>query len=231
MKKLLFTLCAAMVIFSGCTSSNQFKVTLNLDNADNQTVYLTKNAGQQETILDSAVIVGKNAVLTAPNDDPQTLYYLKFDLNKKSCNMDGNCGEAFPIFTENQNTTITGDRQDYPNWKVEGCPVMNVFNDYRETMLPMENQMMSLFEESQEASFAGDTIRGAEIMEQVFAMMNEYNSKRYDYYKSHGDSYLIQFMVDEEKTQIEPDVLIEIANSFTTESIYSKSVKEYIKGL
>lgn len=231
MKKLLFAIFAALVIFSGCEKNNRFTVTLNLENADNHSVYLTKYADKQEVILDSAVFAGTNAVLTAPFDDPQTVYYLKFDLNTKSCSLDGTCGEAFPFFTENQNTTISGDRVAFSTWTVKGCPIMDEWEAYRESLLPMENQMMALFEEGEEASFAGDSDRSDEIMEQVYDMMEEYNNKRYDYYKSHGDSYLTHYMVDEEKRQMEPDVLKEIANGFTTESIYSKRIKEYIEGL
>ena len=231
MKKLPFAIVAALVILCGCEKNNRFTVTLNLDNANNQTVYLTKNVDFQEVVLDSAVFAGTNAVLTAPFDNPQTAYYLKFDLNTKSCSIDGTCGEAFAFFTENQNTIITGDREAYPNWTVKGCPVMDEWMAYRESFLPMENQVMELFNEGHEAAMAGDSIRGTEILEQVFALMAEYDNKQLDYFKSHGDSYLTHFMVDQEKEALGPDVLKEIAEGFTTESMYSKRVKEYIEGL
>lgn len=77
MKKVLFALFAAILVLCSCNHSKQFKVTLNLDNADDQTVYLCKNIEDNiDAVIDSAVISGKTAVLTVPNDDPQTLYLI-----------------------------------------------------------------------------------------------------------------------------------------------------------
>ena len=229
MKKLLFTLLAAMVIFSGCDKSNQFKVTLNLDNADKHSVFLSKFVDGKEMIIDSAVFAGTKAVLTAPCDDPQIAYYIKFDLNDKNYSTNGSCGEAFPFFTENQNTTISGDFEAFPHWTVKGCPVMDEWSAYRESFLPMENQMMELYNEAGEVAMAGDTVKGGEMMEQLFDMMDEYNNNRVDYYKSHGDSYLTHFMVDQEKEQLDMEVVKEIASGFTTESMYSKSINDYLE--
>lgn len=228
MKKLLFALLAAMVIFSGCDKSNQFKVTLNLDNADKHSVFISKYVDGKETIIDSAVFAGTKVELTAPYDDPQTAYYIKFDLNDKNCNTNGSCGEAFPVFTENQNTTISGDLEDFPNWTVKGCPVMDEWSAYRESIVPMENQMKALYDEAGEMAMAGDTVKGAEMMEQLFAMMDEYNNKRLDYLRSHGDRYLTHFMLDQEKEQLDLEVVKEIASGFTTESMYSKSINDYL---
>lgn len=221
MKKILFALFAAMLVFSGCNKSEQFKVTLNIDNADKQTVYLSKTVDGQEIIVDSAVFSGKNAVLTAPNDDPQTAYYIKFDLKER-------CGD-FAFFTENQNTTISGDLEEYPNWIVKGCPIMDEWAVYREMLLPIEEKMMAVYNESMEAVMAGDTVKATELFGQVETMMDEYNDIRLDYYKKHGDSYLTHFMLDQEKEGLELAEIKEIASGFTTESMYSKNVKEYVK--
>ena len=220
MKKILLTFFAALVIFCGCNKSNQFKVTLNLDNANNQTVYLCKTVDGKNVCVDSAVFVGQKAVLTAPNDDPQVTYFIKFD-KEEQC-------EVFRFFTENQNTTITGDREARESWVVKGCPVMDEYNAYRESLLPMERQMRELFDEGQEAVFSGDSVRGYEILEQVHTMMDEYNNKRFDYFRNHGDSYLVHSMLDQEKEEMELEEVKEIASHFTTESMYSKSVDEYI---
>ena len=64
MNKNLFIILAAMLFFFGCNKSNQFKVTLNIDDADNQSVYLFKNVDGKSVCIDSAVFAGKNAVMT-----------------------------------------------------------------------------------------------------------------------------------------------------------------------
>lgn len=220
MKKHLFTLIAAMLIITGCNKTKQFTVTLNLDNADNKTVYLSKDVDGKTVGIDTAVFAGKTAVLTAPYDDPQTSYIIQFDKNEK-------CG-SFQFFTENQNTTITGICDEKQRWTVKGCPVMDEYNAYRETFLPMEDEMMALFNEANDLAMAGDTVKGEEIMKQIYSKMDEYNNQQLDYYRSHGDSYLTHFFVDQEKEQMEYEVLKELSNSFTTESIYSKRINDYI---
>ena len=45
MKKLLLPIVAALLILCGCNKTKQFTVTLNIDNADGQTVYLNKDFG------------------------------------------------------------------------------------------------------------------------------------------------------------------------------------------
>ena len=167
-------------------------------------------------------------MLTAPFDDPQTAYYLKFAAPNSYCNLDGNCGD-FPFFTENQDMTISGAFDDLGHWTVKGCPVMDEWTAYRERFLPMEDEIMDLFDQANEVAMSGDTVKGQELMGQVYAMMDDYNNQCLDYYKSHGDSYLTHFMVDQEKVMLDFEDLKEIANSFTTESMYSKNVKDYIE--
>lgn len=220
MKKLLFALVAAMLVFSGCNKTNPFKVTLNLDNADNQTVYLCKTVDGKTVCIDTAVFAGNTAVLTAPQDEPQIPYRIEFKL-------DETCG-SFPFFTENQHTTITGDRNEPQKWVVKGCPAMNEYMAYRETFMPQEDQMMSRFKEMNEAFFAGDTLKAAELQAQVESQMEDYNNSRLDYFKSHGSSYITHFMVDQEKEQLDLDEVKEIVNGFTTESMFSKSIKDYL---
>ena len=69
--KAFFPIVAVMSFFCGCTKNNQFEVTLNLDNADGQAVYLCKTVNGDNVVVDSAVVSDGKAVLTAPYDDPQ----------------------------------------------------------------------------------------------------------------------------------------------------------------
>lgn len=223
MKKLILSLLAALIICSGC-NSKQFQVTLNFENAaeDEQKVYLLKIVDNKEVVIDSALFVGEKVVLTAPNDDPQTAYYLVFEKSDK-------CG-VFPFFTENQNTTISGHLEDYPDWTVKGCPVMDEWAAYRESLMSMEEQMKALYNEWMMAVYMqGDTIRAAEIEEAFNIQMEEYNNKSLDYIRNHPDSYLAHFILDQEKEGLDFEVVKEIASGFTTESMYSKKIKDYIE--
>lgn len=220
MKKLLSLLFVAAFILGSCTKTNQFKVTLNIDNADQQTVYLFKTIENKDVCIDSAVFAGKTAELKADFDDPQIAYLIKFEKM-------ADCGR-FPFFTENQNTIITGDRNEMQRWAVKGCPAMDEYNNYRNTFLPLEDKLMALFNEANEVSMAGDTAKGQEIMVQVHAMLDEYNNQRLDYFRNHGDSYLTHYFVYDMKEELEVEVVKELASHFTTESIYSKKINDYL---
>lgn len=221
MKKTILFLFVAMMVITGCNNSNQFKVKLNLDNADKKTVYLYKTVDGNTICIDTAVFAGKTAVLTAPNDDPHLAYFLIFDQRE-------DCGN-FSFFTENQNTTISGDIDDMQHWTVKGCPIMEEWNAYRESFLPFEEQIMSLFNESNDVFLAGDSVKAAELYAQFEAKMKTYDEMRMDYLRSHPDSYLTHFMLDQEKERLDFETVKEISGGFTTESIYSKSIQKFLE--
>lgn len=221
MKKLLFTLIAAVLILGGCNKSEQFKVNLNLDNADQQTVYLYKVVDGTGVCIDSAVFKGNNAVLTADFDEPQTTYRIQFDKTP-------NC-DQFPFFTENQNTTISGDRENMMHWTVKGCPIMDEWTAYRESLMPLEDEIMAIFEETNDLYMAGDTVQAAEVYSQFEAKMADYTNYCLDYIRNHSDSFLSHVLLDQSKEEFEIEDVKEVYEKFTFESVYSKSVKDYIE--
>lgn len=220
MKKVFLALIAVVLCLSSCNNSNQFKVTLNLDNADQQTVYLYKDVDGEQVCIDSAVFAGKQAVLKAENDDPQTAYIIRFEPTDK-------CGN-YPFFTENQNTTITGDKEAPQDWTVKGCATMNAFNAYRQELKTMEESIMAMFDESQKAYLEGDTAKSAELYAQVETAMEEYQDFRFEYIKNHADNYLFQFILLQDAEDFGYEKVKEVAENLTTESIYSKRINEYL---
>lgn len=222
MKKFFFTLVAATLILCSCNSSKQFKVTLSLDNAENQTVYLCKTIDNNDVSIDSAVIVDKTALLTADPDDPQITYIIKFDKNET-------CG-VFPFFTENQNTAIAGDRDDMPHWTVKGCPTMDTLMAYREqTMKQYEEPILAYFNEMNELAMTNDTVMVFEPDEKLQALMDAYHNHQTDFIRSHSDHYLGHYMLDVCKMDFDIEVVKALLAGFTNESIYSKNVKAYIE--
>ena len=220
MKKILVTLIAATLIFCGC-NKNQFKVTLNLDNSDNHTVYFFKDVEGIHQFIDSVAFKDNQAVLKADFDDPQTCYILKFDPTAQ-------CG-IYPIFTENQNTTITGDLQDMPHWVVEGCPTMNRVNEFhQQSLAEFEDPIMALYAEMGDAYEADDTVRAAEIDTQLQSLVDAYFDNQKEFIRNHSDSYIGHYMLYEMMRDLELDAVKELYEGFTNESMYSKRVKEYI---
>ena len=211
---------AVLFFLSGCNKAKQFTVTLNLDNADQKNVYLCKDVDGKEVCLDTAVFAGNTAELKADFDNPQTCYFIKFDPAERC--------EVFPFFTENQNTVITGDKEAREKWMAKGCAIMDDYNAYRQELLPMEESMMALFNESQEAYMSGDTVKASELFAQVNAAMEDYNNYRFDYFKNHPDTYLTHFMVLREVDDLGYEKVKELVEGFTTESMYSKRLNDYL---
>ena len=208
----------AVLFLSGC--NKQFKVTLNLDNADGQTVYLCKDVDGNDVEVDQTVFNGNQAVLKADCDDPQTCYIIKFEPGQ-------DCG-SFPFFTENQNTTITGDKDAFDQWVVKGCATMEAYNAYRAELQPIEDNLMALFHESEDAYMAGDTVRAADLYAQVEDGLEAYEEFRFNYLKNQPDNYLIHFMVLQQVDDLGYEKVKELAEGFTTESVYRQRINDYL---
>lgn len=214
---------AAILILYGCNHSKQFEVNLKLDNAEGQTVYLCKNIDDNtDAVIDSSVISDKTAVLTAPNDDPQRLYIIKFNKNDR-------CG-VYTFFTENQNTTITGNRDDMPHWTVKGCPNMDMLMAFHEESLKLyEEPIISAYREIEKACLNGDTVKAVEMTAQVQPLIKDYYNYQADFVRNHSDSYLGHYMLDDLKEVIDFELVKELAAGFTNESVYSKNVQKFIE--
>ncbi len=221
MKKLLFPIVAALLILCGCNKTNQFKVTLNLENADGQTVYLNKDLGMIETCVDSAVFAGNTAVLKADFDDPQIKYIIKYDKYDQ-------CG-VFTFLPENCDITITGDFNDIITWHAEGSQAMETLNAYKEEMRPYGDAVMAIVPDMEAAYAENDTVRGLELYWEAMARMDEYNNRCLDYIKSHPNSYVAHYLLDESKINFDPEILKEVVGTFTVESRYKKNIEIYLE--
>ena len=221
MKKLLFysaIVCTILLLFSSCKQSEKFQVTLNFENADGRTLFLCKTVEGTDVVVDSAVVSGNQAVMSVPFDDPQTLYIIKFDKNA-SC-------EIFPFFTENQNTTISGDGNDMPHWTISSCSAMNELSAFHEKSAKLyENRIMAIYAEMAQS----DSAKVEELNAQVQPIIKEYFDYQVDFIKSHSDSYIWHFMLDQMKRELDFELVKELAAGFTNESAFSKSVQEFIE--
>ncbi len=221
MKKLLFfgaIACTILLLFSGCKKSEKFQVTLNFENADGRTLFLSKSVEGTDVVVDSAVISGNQAVLSVPFDDPQRLYIIKFDKNA-SC-------EIFPFFTENQNTTISGSIDDMPHWTISGCPAMNELSAFHEKSAKLyEGRIMAVYAEMAQS----DSAKVEELNAQLQPIIKEYFDYQVDFVKSHSDSYIGHFMLNQMKQELDFELVKELAAGFTNESAFSKSVQKFIE--
>ena len=222
MKKLLLTLVAALFVLSGCNKTEQFNVKIHLDNADNATVYLHKTVDGNDVIVDSAVFMDNTAVLTADYDDPNMLYTLRFKGSEE-------CG-YYSFFSENHDITISGDRDALQYWTVKGSPIMDELEACRhKSLVQYEEPMIALFDKMLGALADDDTLKANEMNTQIEALAQERNNYYIDYIREHADSFHAQFLLDQLKEDFDADVVKELVDGFNTETVFSKSIKDYLE--
>lgn len=220
MKKHLLTIIAATLILCSCNKTNQFKVNLNLENADNYTVYLAKTIdGTQSVGVDTAVITGTTATLKADFDDEQAVYVIKFKELR----------DYLILFPDNQDVTVTGDVDEFYRINATGSETQNTYNDFNQSLLQFIEPFIALQEEMEIAYMTNDSVTYMDIYAQLEDIMDDYHAYQVDYIKNQPDSYMTHYLLDEMKTDLEFDEVKELAEGFTTESVFSKNVNEFIE--
>ena len=219
MKKHLFFLFALALGLTACNNkTDQFKVNVSLKNGNDQTIYLQKFVDNALVTIDSAVIANEMAVLTANADDPQILYSLKIKGKRGS----------MPFFTDNKDVTIVGDINNSRDVEIMGAETQTEWNAYNEAQNKFNEQIRELYAVMQQAFADNDSIAMDSLNTAGNALMEEQANYRDEYIKSHGDNFLAHYLLDESKQDYDLEALKEMMAGFTTESIYTKDLKDYI---
>ena len=220
MKKLLLPIIAALIILSGCNKSKQFKVNLNLENSDGETVALVKSLDCQNLIgVDTAVFVNNKAVLTADFDDPQAQYILIFKETKDSRH----------LFPENQDVTLTGDLEDFFHIEATGGATQNAYNDYQKVLAQYILLFTPLEAAANEAYDNDDSLKYEEVNAQMLEIWDELHNYQFDYIRNHSESFLSHFILNNLKYDIDFDKVLELEEILIGESVYRDNVKRYIE--
>lgn len=220
MKKLLLSIVAALIVFSGCNKSNQFKVQLNIENADGQTVVLVKSLdGKKPIIMDTAVFADNKAVFTVENDDPQALYILAFKEKH----------DQMILLPDNKDVMVSGDMDDFLHLEATGGATQNALNDYHKGLVPFMEAFIPLEAAANEAYDNNDSLKYEEVNAQMLAIWDEYHAYQFEYIKNHPDSYIAHYILDDLKTDIELAQVKEFADILTGESVFRDNVNNFIE--
>lgn len=220
MKRLLLSIVAGLLILSSCNNSKQFKVKLNLENADNQTVILVKSLdGKKPIIIDTVVIADNKAVINVDYDEPQALYILAFKEKQ----------DQMLLFPDNKDVTVKGDLDDFFHIEATGGDTQNAFYNYQKGLVPFLESFIPLDAAATEAYNNDDSLKYEEVNAQTLAIWDEYHNYQFDYIKNHPDSFLAHYILDDLKTDIELAQVIELAEILTGESVYRDNVNKFIE--
>lgn len=220
MKKLLLPIVAALLILCGCNKTKQFKINLNIENSDDQTVVLVKSVdGKKPIIMDTAVFADNKVVFTVENDDPQALYILAFKEKH----------DQMLLLPDNKDVTVSGDLDDFLHLEATGSETQNAINDYHKGLVPFLEAFIPLEEAANEAYDNDDSLKYEEVNAQMLAIWDEYHNYQFDYIKNHPDSYVAHYILNDLKTDIELAQVKEFAEILTGESVYRDNVNNFIE--
>ena len=219
MKKHILFLFALALGLSACNEKTAgFKVNVSLANGNDKTVYLQKYVDNEPVVIDSAVIANDLAVLTAPIDDPQVLYALKVKGKRGS----------MPFFADNKDVTFVGDINNPQAVAILASESQAELDAYNEQLNQFDMQIRDLYALMQQAFANEDTLMMDSLNTVGTALMEEQDSFRDDYIKAHPESFVTHYILDGVKQDYPLDQLKDLMALFTTESIYSRHLNEYV---
>jgi len=218
MKKNLFFLFALAFCLTACNKATTFNVNVSLKNGNDQTVYLQKMVDNTPVIIDSAVIADEKAVLTAPIDNPQILYALKIKERRGS----------IPFFADNKDVTFVGDINNPRDVEIMASKTQAELDAYNDQLEVFNFQIRDLYAKMNVAFLNNDSILRDSLSQVGNALMEEQTNFRDDYIKTHPESFVTHYILDGVKQDYPLDQLKEMVGTFTTESIYSKDLNDYI---
>ena len=222
MKKYVLLLFAVVFGLSACNYKTKgFNVHVGLTNGNDKTVYLQKYVDNTPVIIDSAVIKNDLATLTAPFDDPQILYALKVKGIKGS----------IPFFADNKDVGFIGDMKNPQAIEIMASESQDELDAYNDQLLAFESQITDLYAYMQQAFATNDSIKMDSLNKVGTALMEQQDNFRDNYIKAHPKSFVTHYILDGVKQEYPIDQLKDLTAGFTTESIYSRDIADYITKL
>ena len=219
MKKYLLSLLALALCLSACNQKgNNFKVNVSLKNGNDRTVYLQKFVDNAPVIIDSAIIANETAVLTASTDNPQILYALKVKGMRGS----------MPFFADNKDVAIVGDINNPKDVEIMASETQKELDAYNKQLNEYDVQIRDLYAVMQQAFSDNDSIKMDSLNKVGTALMEQQDNFRDDYIKAHPDSFVTHYILEQVKQDYPLDQLKEMMAGFTTKSIYSEKLNDYI---
>ena len=219
MKKYVLFLFAIAFALSACNEKTTgFKVDVSLANGNGKTLYLQKFVNDSIIDVDSAVIKNDLAAMTAPFDNPQILYLLRVK------GMKG----YMPFFADNKDVTIVGDMHNPQAVAIMASESQAELDAYYDHLNQLEMAVQDHYQAMNKAIQYNDSTMMDSLTKISTSLVDNMNSYRDEYVKQHGDSFVAHYILSEAKQEYDISSLKELMANFSTESIYSKELNDYI---
>ena len=225
MKKTLIMVLMAVLFLAACTENKpqkeQFKVSVNLINAEGEMIYLQKFVDKELVTLDSAIITNDSAVLKADKDDVQDLYAISLK------GLDGNV----TFFPENSDVTFAGDKTGVEmKPELKASKAQDLLNEYTEQYQDYYVKGYDLYLASMGVGQQDDeTVQSMDSIRKQLQQIQDDIAKFQDsFIREHADNFISHYILDENKQDYTPDELREYLKLFTTESVFKKDIEEHL---
>lgn len=217
-RNILFILLFA-IGFASCTNQKIFHVNVSLENADDNTmIYLRKIVDNKTEVIDSAIFNNETVTLTAPKEDAQRLYSLKIKGMRGSMS----------FFPENQDITVVGDIKNPTMVEILGGEAQTLYNEYNKGLNNFNLQIKELYNQMDEAYANNDSVLIEQINQQGNEIMENQEAYTQQFIEQHKDHFVSHYIFDGKKQDYTLEELKEAVAGFTTESLYTKDLNDYI---
>lgn len=172
-----FLVLILVVALFACSQETGFKINVNLEGSEGQVLLEERVAGAWVSI-DTADVVDGTAILEGEVSIPSTYYLSVVGQRSKTI-----------VFVENAKMSVTGKVDSLNLVNVEGSLTQDEYNVLNEKIQEVSKKYMALYQESREANAAGDTEKGAALMEEVNVLYESVGVMQEDFVKENPASY------------------------------------------
>lgn len=219
MKIRFITVALATLALFSCNKEN-FKVNVELQNADGKMIYLQKLDGDRMVNIDSATIENNTVVFDVNNDDPTMYYAVRLADNRYPIN----------FFSENSDVVIKGDVNDMENISITASKAQQLINEYNAELANYDAPFADIMERYRAAANNNDEAALEKIGDEYDQLSENQNNYIKLFITKNSKSFVAPFLVYNNRYNYELSDLEEFVSNFdaTQESVFSKKLDEYI---
>lgn len=230
MRKFISIILVVSVIIGVTTScenkkdnKNEFKLSINVTNGDDNMIILTQRQGGDMVPQDSAVLVDGKGVITGSIDMPE-FYYLMFKGTRI----------YVPLFIDAGDMLVNIDMNDPRRPLVSGSLSHEVYNAFNDSVSIFDQQAALLNKQYGEARSKNDVTRMTEIENEYMSIDKKKNDYLIDYAINNNNNVVSAFLVLNNSYKFELEDLTKVVDGFDPSidsSEYVVLLRQYVSTL
>ncbi len=230
MRKLIY-LILVVTIVAGITvscennsdSNDNFKLSINVTNGNDNMVILSKRDGSEMVSEDSVMLVDGKGVISGKIGLPE-YYYLIFKGTRV----------YVPVFVDAGDISIDVDMNNSRNPLISGSLAQNAFNAFNDSVSVFDKQASLLNSQYGEARNNNDTVRMNEIEDKYMAIDGKKSDYIINYAIKNNDNVVSAYLVMSNSYKFDLADLEKVVDGFSPaidSSEYVKNLKKYVATL